>query len=215
MWNKEVDIDFINDTTSLIRQYVDSRKSMVKFHSKQFNKICEQIYQVFKIWTGQTWVGEKKPEQVSQSFQNFFLALNDLICFIKINEGSASKKERRFAQLLSYHGVVYRYLGSSNVHNKKVVTPEFNDIYVSWSKEKDNSYLKSKLYGPITCLSAEIFTPDFGIDLEGFEEFYIKIDPKNCGVTRGNEREVVFPTRQDLITDIQYIYDESDENENT
>lgn len=45
----------------------------------------------------------------------------------------------------------------------------------------------------MTWIEAEIKSPYFGIDLE------------NMGISRGKEREVVFPTLKDCITNIKYI----------
>lgn len=85
-----------------------------------------------------------------------------------------------------YQGKVYRYLGYKNEpETKKYIIPEYNNIYVSWSKEKQESgYFKEKLKEPITRLEYEIIGDEYGIDLE-------KMD-----LSKGNEREVVFPTKQ-------------------
>lgn len=113
-----------------------------------------------------------------------------LLC--KINRNPC---ENKVAEALLYQGKIYRYLGygiSSN-RKKKAIEPNYDGIYVSWSKEPKNGYIESKLYGEMTWIEAEIKSPYFGIDLE------------NMGISRGKEREVVFPTLKDCITNIKYI----------
>ena len=64
---------------------------------------------------------------------------------------------------------------------------------VSWNKEEENAYLLSKLYGPVTKMTCVITEPLYGIDLEIL---------KCC---RGTEREVIFPTIEKYITEIDYL----------
>ena len=102
---------------------------------------------------------------------------------------------KKFANDTLYHGTIYRYLGHclENEIYDNIVEPEYNDIYVSWSKNPTNSYIESKLYGTKTLLTCKIENNYYGIDLEAF-----------C-VVRGNEAEVVFPTIKETITNIEYI----------
>jgi len=86
-----------------------------------------------------------------------------------------------------------------------VVTPEYNDIYVSWSKSERNYYIESKLYGPMTWMKAEIRNPYFGIDIQGFEDWCQEWLGDSSFITRGEEREVVFPTIKDCIIEIEQI----------
>ena len=44
---------------------------------------------------------------------------------------------------------------------------------------------------------------DFAIDLEGVDKFYQKITGENKGVVRGNEREVVYPTKRECILEME------------
>ena len=57
--------------------------------------------------------------------------------------------EKRVANAMLYRGTVYRYLGHS-YSTDKVVTPNYDNVYVSWNKEEENAYLLSKLHGPVT-----------------------------------------------------------------
>ena len=102
--------------------------------------------------------------------------------------------ENAVAESLLYQGKVYRYLryGAPSGCKKKAIVPEYDGIYVSWSKEPKNSYIEGKLYGKITWIEAEIKPLYFGIDLE------------NMGISRGKEREVVFPTLENCVKKIKY-----------
>ena len=75
----------------------------------------------------------------------------------------------------------------------KRVEPQYNNIYVSWSKQPQNHYIENKLYGTMTLLTCKVDEPYYGIDLEAF------------GVVRGQEAEVVFPTIKETITEVKYI----------
>ena len=96
--------------------------------------------------------------------------------------------EKEFANIIVYNGVLYRYLGSGSSCNKECVAIEYNDIYVSWSKNEQNDYIESKLYGPLLWIKAQTSPFDYAIDLEGLDKFYQKITGENKGVVRGKER---------------------------
>ena len=122
------------------------------------------------------------------AFHSFFEELVQLLLFMK---DSGMLFEERVANAMLYRGNVYRYLGK-NYPSDEVVVPCYDGVYVSWSKQDGNCYLLSKLYGPVTKITCEIAEPLYGIDLDILE----------C--TRGNEQEVVFPTFEQCIVDIQY-----------
>lgn len=75
----------------------------------------------------------------------------------------------------------------------QAVVPEYNGIYVSWSKYPNNIYLQNKLYGVKTLLTCECDDTHYGIDLEYFR------------ASRSSEHEVVFPTLKNKITNVQKI----------
>ena len=102
--------------------------------------------------------------------------------------------ENRVANAMLYRCPVYRYLGHDYITDK-VVVPDYDGIYVSWNKEEENAYLLSKLHGPVTKMTCVIAEPLYGIDLEILE----------C--CRGTEREVVFPTIEEYIIEINYLGD--------
>ena len=133
-------------------------------------------------------MGSPKAEPIKMAFQAFFEEFMQLLLFMK---DSGLPFEERVADAMLYRGTVYRYLGKS-YPSDEVVLPYYDGIYVSWSKEAGNSYLLSKLYGPVTEIICEIAEPMYGIDLDILE----------C--TRGNEQEVVFPTIEQSIVKIKY-----------
>ena len=117
-----------------------------------------------------------------------------------------SSLEKEFLKNIKYNGKLYRYLGNGNpINKKKIIEPIYNDIYVSWSKEEKNSYIESKLYGKMILLYCDTSNKHFGIDLERFQEFYNKTFKESFYISRGNEREVVFPTIKETIYDIKYL----------
>lgn len=108
-------------------------------------------------------------------FKNFFKNLNYLIKYLTNNEEKLMQIEKDFINEIKYYGIVYRYLGHAELTEcKKRIIPEFNSIWVSWSKEKYNSYIETKLYGKRTRLYCNIKSCYYGIDLEAFQKFCIR-----------------------------------------
>ena len=188
LWSDDIPeiVKAVNEATNNISVYYDSTDNS----ANALESLYEDIREVCNFWTGKTYVGDRKDDEIVQVFQNFFETFMKLLFKLKDSE---KNYESEFANALLYQGKAYRYLGHCRPMNikKKAIQPKYNEIYVSWSKEPTNSYIESNLYGKITWLEAEIKPPYFGIDLE------------KMGVSKGNEREVVFPTLKDCVTKIE------------
>lgn len=183
--------------TGELTDYAYNRKNHI-CDASDFRYIWERIIIVLNDWTGNTWVGIKKEKNRVIEFQKFFIALHELIIFLQ-NLSDIDPIEKDFVNKAIYHGYIYRYLGSGKVENEKIIKPKFNNIYVSWSKNSTSCYIEGKLYGPITWIACNIEHPYFGIDLE------------KIGGSRGNEKEVVFPTIKKFVTEIKYISEEDND----
>ena len=181
----------INEATDNIIACYQSAKRTCKMYKDVFS----DVYTICDFWTGHTYVGVNKEDVVKEAFQKFFEALMTLLLNMRQDK---DKDVRALAESLLYRGTVYRYLGHSSP-SSDTVEPIYDDIYVSWSKTKINTYIESKLYGPITRLTCEIQSPLYGIDLEVM------------GCSRGAEKEVVFPTMKDFVIEVEHIGDEEDE----
>ena len=179
-------------TANKIKTYTVNRLSE-QYSEKKFNDILGEIHQVLGVWTGLTYVGQRKSEKTENAYQLFFCAVMDLLVFIKDNKKRMDSLERYISDICLYRGTIYRYIGSNRAGNKEAVSPRYNNIFVSWSKNPNNRYLESKLYGPMTWIKCEIKEPYYGIDLDTFE------------ASRGEESEVVFPTIKECIKDIKVI----------
>ena len=191
---------------TLVNSYINERLHHA-FLEADFKEICGGINCVLYDWTGNTYIGNRKEKNVQQAYQMFFELLHSFLEFCHDNEDNLSDKEASLAQSMRFYGTVYRYLGKcdpKNYRKREVVKPEYNDIYVSWSKSERNSYIESKLYGPRTWMKAEIQEPYFGIDIQGFEEWCERWFNEHPFITRGNEREVVFPTVEKCIVEVKY-----------
>lgn len=196
--------DDIINVTQYIKYYIDNYSMIENERINLFEELCFHIASVLHEWSGNTYVGIKKEKTKKNIFQNFFILLNDLINYLDKNK--TSSLESKFLKYIKYNGKLYRYLGNGNfINKKKIIKPIYNGIYVSWSKEEKNSYIESKLYGKMTLLYCETSSKLFGIDLEGFQWFYNKTFNNNFYISRGNEREVVFPTIKETIYDIKYL----------
>lgn len=191
-------LDYVTSEIRSFKRIINDKNNYRMDIGGYFDVIKEALY----FWTGNTYVGRRKDKAVEEAFQTFFVELYDLLL-----SGRNCKilELRKMANSALYQGVVYRYLGHSaddlcDGKHKIVVSPEYNDIYVSWSKNTEINTVPSKLYGPQTLLTCEIKESFYGIDLEPF------------GVCKSNEREVVFPTIKELITDCIVIEEDDTED---
>lgn len=199
LWSDETEktIKGVNEATDDIKKYI------LKLHNRAnslvlFSDVHEDIIEVCSFWTGKTYVGVQKDKDIEAAFQNFFEALMSMLLLIMNDTVKPLDCEKRFANAVLYRGTVYRYLGNDTPSNR-IIKPQYNNIYVSWSKKPENTYLESKLYGVKTRLYCDIKEPYFGIDLE------------QLGISKGNEKEVVFPTLEEFITNIEYISEDNDD----
>ncbi len=158
-----------------------------EFYQEDFENIIENIKDILKIWTGETYIGKRKEKKVEKHFQLFFESLYDFISTCKKSDFTLLQE---FADESLYQGRIYRYIGIL----KDVKEPEYNNIYVSWSKNLQNTYIESKLSSDyVMIITCDICDSYYGIDIEAFDE------------SRGEEREVVFPTIKELIIDKKII----------
>lgn len=202
-----LDVNEINRTIIYLKCYITKRFNKDFDPFEFIDELFERIAFVLIQWSGDTYVGEEKTENIKKIFQDFFITLVDLVNLFDKNKEKCLKQEIDFSKNIKYKGTIYRILGYSNCldrNKNKSIIPKYNDIYVSWSKNKDNSYLESKLYGKKTRLTAVIDKDKFGIDLEKIEEFIETIYDENLYISRGNEREVVFPTLEECVKEVIY-----------
>ena len=178
-------IDIIDNTTQQIKTLIDHD---LFFDSIRTSNVKSNIKKVMSFWINLE-IGQKKEKVLNDSFQSFYSNLLKLII-----------KKRKFKYI--YQGTIYRYLGnfpnSDNLLNKV----EYNNIYASWSKNKNViKCLDYKLCEPYIKLTAVIRNDNYGLDLEKF------------GVYKNNEQEVVFPTIKDTIKKIECLACEEDKDE--
>lgn len=198
MWDNEAD-KALNEINRVTAQINSVQKKLptndIMYGDDDFKIFYHNVFQTLNYWTGHTYVGNKKGKSIQKAFQAFFEALYDFLLFCQREDKSFLHPLKDLADDALYWGTVYRYLGHCSDDNdtESKVEPEYNDIYVSWSKKPNNHYIQSKLYGTKTLMTCVIAEPYYGIDLEAF------------GVVRGDEAEVVFPTVKEMITDIQYL----------
>lgn len=177
----------INEATSNVLAYTNSPYR----NSNQLRDVLRDIYDVCKLWATNTYVGRQKPDDIREAFQSFFEALMAML--IKLKD-SPITNEQDLSALLLYQGTVYRYLGTE-FFSSECIIPKYNDVYVSWSKKPRNSYFESKLLSPITWMACEIKEPRYGLNLAAIYNL-------------SGEQEVVFPTIQECITQIEYRKEE-------
>ncbi len=190
-------IDKVQSAATAIGIYLSERFWRDKSIADDFGELVNvYIGNAVHLWVGHTYVGIQKREQIRNAFQEFYTKLMNLLLTIKVNPADVTEEEVSFANALLYRGTAYRYLGYGDFRkrNKAPIEPNYNDIYVSWSTKKElTSYMREKLHGTKTLLTAKI-SKDYGINLEFFHF-----------VQQENEKEVVYPTKKESITSIEYI----------
>lgn len=157
--------------------------------------LTENTCGVLKFWTGNTYVGVQKEEQLSNAFQQFFNAL------YKICDSELCNHN------FLYEGELYRLIGHCDSRNcDSAVTPQYNGMWASWSKEdvRNIDTISSKLYGTKTFIKAHTGKIK-GIDINAFG-----INDKN---PKYREQEVVFPMIKEQIDDVVYISEDLDDDE--
>ena len=196
-WDEEDKVtNEINCVTAQIKSVKNKLPTNdITYGDYNFRIFKDNVRQTLGFWTGRTYVGYKKGKAVQKAFQAFFEALYNFLLFCQKENNSFNHALKDFADRTLYQGKVYRYIGHCAEDNdfESKVEPEFNNIYVSWSKKPDNNYIQNKLYGTKTLITCVIVEPYYGIDLDVF------------GVVRADETEVVFPTVREMITGIKYL----------
>ncbi len=202
-----IDSDKFSEYKRYVKKYM-LRRLQTEFDQEKLIDVCSGINSILLDWTGNTYVGRKKEPVVEKVYQDFFELIHNFLEFCAMNEENLNVMESSLAELMMFRGTVYRYLGiadSRNYRKKQKVNPEYNNIFVSWSRSERNAYIEGKLYGPRTWMKAEIMEPEFGIDIHGFELWCEKWLGESSFITRGEEKEVVFPTLEKNICEIKYL----------
>ena len=169
---------------------------------KNIKKIASQIDEFIKD------IRRKKPVLTNDDFKilidNIYQVLSKWTGRVRCRNSLGSE----MAEKMLYSGRLYRYLGhpSGSDDYDSRIEPEYNDIWVSWSKRdvRTIGYFDSKLFGIKTVLICEV-TDKMGIDIGGFDEMF------GTHLVRGEESEVVYPTFKDAVIDVIYLGDNDNE----
>lgn len=200
-WTNDALMTAPNELISIaeqMRSVADLYTNQMSPNPEEMCVLVQNISDALSMWTGSTYVGVKKDEKLELAYTTFFNAFYAVLtCLLDVNENC-----RMIAQRMLYDGVLYRYLGHSSgaADCYSRVEPEYNNMWVSWSKDdvRKNPYLNSKLYGTKTLLICKTNHLQ-GIDLAGWDELF-----GTC-IVRANESEVVYPTLKDAVYDVKYI----------
>lgn len=196
-WDCEIEkaVIEINRVTAQIPSVIKKlRTNDILVGYRDYNIFENNIIETLKYWTGHTYIGQRKEKHLENAFQRFFEALYKYLIFCRDEDHSFCQLLKNLSDKALYQGVLYRYLGhgSSNIDIDTRVEPEYNNVFVSWSKNLTNYYFENKLYGVMTVLTCEVTDSYYGIDLSAF------------GVSKIDEDEVVFPTIKETIKRIEY-----------
>lgn len=180
----------ISHTTNEIENYLKNRNDFIE--NELFQLIID-IKNVIQYWVGNTYVGMPKNKKLRNYYQAFWCSLYNLIIDININSNKYNSSEKLTLGSLLYEGPIYRYIGHGDSQDNTKIEIKYNDIFVSWSKCEKVHYLEEKLYGDYYWISGNTNKEHYGIDLE------------KINLSKPYEREVVFPTIKDCITEVRLI----------
>ena len=190
--------DKIYDDIQIVIREIElfCKKNAERMHRYDYIILQKNISTILKYWCGYSLVGNEKSFKLKRAYQNFFTKLQNFL--IQAKAGLHGRKNKKIAvDALCNNRTIYRYIG----HNKnnlycRPICLRFDDIFVSWSKTEANSNITNKLKYPYYLLSCFVPEDMYGIDLSAFDihQIYEK------------EHEIVFPTREKLITEIK-IFD--------
>lgn len=203
-----IDLEDIKKITDDINSYIKYRFVRIANWQELFEKLMCEIAFSMSEWSGNTYVGDEKDKKLENVYQAFFESLYMLIDFLHERKDKIMIEEQNFINSIRYSGKIYRYLGYGNCQDKRInsyIKPNFSSIFVSWSKNRESSYLESKLYGRKTRLYCEIPHKHYGLDYECFQEFLHHQYECDYYISRGEEREVVFPTIEEYVYKIEYM----------
>lgn len=203
-----INLDEIKNITFDIKSYIKYRFIRMTNWEDVFENLMQELAYSFSKWSGNTYVGKENDEELKMVYQDFFENIYLLIDSLEKNKHKIMNIEAKFINSIKYNGKVYRYLGygdSTDKKRKQYIKPVYNDVYVSWSKNEENQYLESKLYGKITKLYCEIPNEKYGLDLEKFQDFINSSFACEFYISKGTEREVIFPTIEEYIYEIKYV----------
>ena len=137
------------------------------------------------FWVGKTSVGIPKNTIIQKAFQDFWESVFELITDIRNHRTDYREDIRPLADCV-FQGKIYRFINTKSI--------KFDGFYVSWSKSNEfTPYMSEKLGAKNTYLLTAETGQNVGIDLE------------ELGVSRPNEREVVFPTNKESIISIEKV----------
>lgn len=178
----------IDKHTEKLEDYVDNYINSRIVDNSVKDLFENHVIPILEYWTRCTYVGERKDKRVQASFNLFFDALYRVLLVLR---RSSNMKVSDFANKALYQkGTLYRYLGNL----KSIKDVKYNTAWESWSKNKDNTYLKGKLTGKKILLTCKIDVDNFhGLDLTAF------------GISCNNEEEVVYYTVKETIQSIEEI----------
>lgn len=122
-------------------QNVGARLKTNDISNEDFSAFLDNVYETLKYWTGHTYIGQKKDKALQKAYQTFFEALYKFL-FICRELGNPMLKS--FSDEVLYRGSLYRYLGkgSAEENTDKRIEPQYDNIYVSWSKQPKTTTLK-------------------------------------------------------------------------
>jgi len=182
-------IDDIYMASNQIRNVIKEIKQNY-ISSTKIKDIFYNIYQILDFWTGCTYIGHKKSNELTKAFNQFYNNLLELLLILK------NMNYKCYFVNALYQGPVYRVLGHGDSSEKQnFIEPVYNNVFVSWSKNKNipTPNMLQKLYGPITLVEGYIENNSYGIDLTIFN------------VSKDKEDEIIFPMRKEIVKNIEYI----------
>lgn len=124
----------VNKATKNIKNYIKNNNQNTK---EFFIQVLSDVEEVCDCWTGKTYVGQSKRQDLKNAYQDFFSNLMKMLLLCKTNNNQC---ENAAAKALLYQGKVYRYLGYgfSSSRKKKAIYDRVLQQRENFSRAKRN-----------------------------------------------------------------------------
>ena len=199
LYLERLGLNVVNATTEKMLSYLD----VSEFSKCEFLEIIDMVANSIKKWTNFGYIGCKKEELEEEIFQEFWVALKELVVFCM--RECSNEIEKEFVSSIVYTGDIYRLIGNTNDIEVKDLNLEYSELYVSWDKTKFNKNIYDCLCLPVFWIAAKVDQPDFGFDIKRFDKWYNKQFSSNIQIAKDDEDEVVFSTKESCVLKIRKI----------
>lgn len=177
----KIAITNFNEIKKIIKEENDCSSNLIE-------KMMISVYDVLFLWVGDSAIGFPKNVNINLAYQSFF---TEFYSFLIFASKCKNKELEKITDKVLYKGTICRYLGRAKENNNLYIVPIFDERWSSWSKGRENSYIKKHFVGKTTKVICNT-RASFGIDLT------------SLGFSINGEKEVVYPMIKSDVDEISF-----------